>query len=248
LSKVEEIKQKITERGYWEIVLKSKPTQYAEKKFTHQQLRSWLEKHQVQYRGWYYPHLSENRNYGDYYNAQGYVESYVHWASYLEIFRFYQSGQFVHYMGMQEDRMADIPPLFGQWNTEMQKPPPEQLFLEPTMTLYQLTEIFLFTSGLASEGIFGDQVRISIKLHNMNHRFLKSLDRRRSGFHPRECHTEVIEIGPINMAPEELKLEHDTLAIDKTIEILALFDFTSEHIRKVLENDQKNFYERSFTY
>lgn len=246
MSKVEEIKAKIKERGYWEIAFKPNPTQYQEKKFTHEQLRQWLEKYQVQYRGWYYPHFSDRTDFGDYYNVQGYVESYVHWGSSIEIFRFYQSGQFVHYMGMQEDRLDDHPPFFEQWRSDMQKPPPEQLFLEPTMTLYQLTEIFLFASDLASEGVFGDQVQISIKLHNMNHRFLKSLDRLRAPFHSRECHTEMIEIGPITMTPEELKLDHDKLAIDKTIEILALFDFKSEHIRKVLERDQENFYKRSF--
>lgn len=246
MSKVEEIKEKIKERGYWEIVLK--PTQYPEKKFTHKQLRDWLEKHQVQYRGWYYPHLSENRDFGDYYNAQGYVESFVHWGSYLEIFRFYQSGKFVHYMGMQEDRLNDMPSLYVQWTPDMQKPPPEQLFLEATMTLYQFTEIFLFASKLASDGVFGDQVQISIKLHNMNHRFLRSLDVRRAPFHERECHTEVIELDTITKTPEELKSEHDKLAIDQTIEILALFDFTSEHIGKVFQDDQKKFYERSFSF
>lgn len=246
MSRVEEIKKKIKERGYWEIVLT--PAQFPEKKFTHQQLRDWLEKHQVRYRGWYYPHLSTNIDFGDYYNAQGYVESYVHWGPNIEIFRFYQSGQFVHYKGMEEDRMDDLPPLFAQWNPDMQKPPPKQLFLEPTMALYHLTEIFLFASDLASERVFGNQVQISIKLHNMNHRFLKSLDIRRSGFHSRECHTEVIELGPIIITPEKLKLDHDKLAINQAIEVLALFDFTSEHIIKVFEEDQKKFYERSFTY
>lgn len=246
MSKVAEIKEKIKERGYWEIILR--PVQFPEKKFTHQQLRDWLEKHQVKYRGFYYPHLSTNTDFGDYYNAQGYVESYVHWGPHIEIFRFYQSGQFVHYKGMEEDRMEDLPPMFIQWNPDMQKPPSEQLFLEPTMALYQLTEIFLFASDLASEGVFGDQVQISIKLHNMNHRILRSLDIRRSGFHWRQCHTEVIELEPTTITSEKLKLEHDKLAIDKTVEILALFDFTSEHIRKVFEDDQKKFYERSFTF
>lgn len=245
MSKVDEIKEKIKERGYWEIVLKpANPEDYSEKKFTHEQIRAWLEKHQVRYRGWYYPHFSETRTFGDYYNVQGYVESYVHWGSYLEAFRFYQSGQFVHYMGLQEDRLDDNPPLFAQWDESMQHPPPERLILDPTMAMYQITEILLFASGLASEGTFGDAVQISIKLHNMNHRFLQSLDRFRAPFYDRECHTEVIKIGPITMSPDELKLEHDKIAIDKTLEIVALFGLTSEHMRKIFEDDQKKFYER----
>ena len=62
MNKLFEVQQKIKERGYWEIVLR--PVQYTEKKFTYQQLRNWLEKHQLQNRGWYYPHLSENKDFG----------------------------------------------------------------------------------------------------------------------------------------------------------------------------------------
>jgi len=244
LNKLFEVQQKIKERGYWEIVLR--PVQYAEKKFPHQQLRNWLEKHQVQKRGWYYPHLSENKDFGDYYNVQGYVESYVHWASYLENFRFFQSGQFVHNMGIQEDRLDDMPPFGSQWEPSMQQPEPKQFFLEPIMTVYQLTEIFLFASKLASEGVFGEQAQISIKLHNMNHRFLRTLDTRRAGFHGQECHSHIIELGPFTKTPKELESEHAKLAIDSAIEILALFGYTSESIRDTLEKDQQNFFNRTF--
>lgn len=159
----------------------------------------------------------------------------------LEIFGFYRSGQFINYMGLIEDRLEDHPPLFTEWTPSMQREPPEQLFLEPTITLYTLTEIFLFVSRLAKEGVFGSEVQTQIKLHNMNHRILKSLDIRRAPFHYRECHSETIELGPISLSPDVLETEHKKLAIDLTIEILAQFDFTSEHIRGVLENDQKNF-------
>jgi len=246
LNKLEEVQQKIKERGYWEIVLR--PFQFQDKKFSHQQLRNWLQKHQVTNRGWYYPHISENKDYGDYYNVQGYVESYVHWSSYVENFRFYQSGQYVHYKGMQEDRINDDIPLSSQWNTSMQNPPPKQLFLEPIMALYQLTEIFLFASRLASEGVFGEQAVISIKLHNMNHRILRTLDFRRPGFYNRECHSQKIELGPFIKTPKDLESEYAKLAIDNAIGILALFDYTSNTLRDTFEKDQQNFFNKTFSF
>ena len=176
------------------------------------------------------------------------MESFVHWAAYLEIFRFYRSGQFIHYMGMTEDRLDDHSPMFSEWTPEMQKEQPTQPFLEPIMTLHTLTEILIFASNIASENIFGDEISISIKLHNMNHRILKSLDHRRSPFFDRECHSETIELGPSTFSIGNLKIEHDKLAIDWTLEILSQFGLTSEHMRGVLEKDQKNFYNRTFTF
>ncbi len=232
------------ERGYWEIVLR--PTKYPETKLTHDDLREILEASQVTQRGWYYPHISKSTKFGDYYNTNDGVEAWVHWAAYVEIFRFYKSGQFVHYMGCWEDRENDHPPMFTEWNPNLQQPPPEQPFLEPISALYTLTEILLFASRLASKNVFGKQVYISIKLHNTLHRILKTVDLRRSGFHYRECHSENIELEPITISTKDLELEHDKLAIDKTIELLTLFNFTSEHLRSSLEKDQKNFHNRTF--
>ena len=31
----------------------------------------------------------------------------------------------------------------------------------------------------------------------MNHRFLRTLDVRRAGFHERECHSQIIELGQV---------------------------------------------------
>ena len=242
----EQVKEKIFERGYWEIILR--PVEYNEQKLNFNEIRRLLETHQVQYLGWYYPHLSDNRKHGDYYNKENFVQSFVHWGEYLEIFRFYRSGQFIHYKGLREDRLADTPPLFAEWTPEMQTVPPEQLFLEPTITLYTLTEILLFASRLAIDGVFGDEAQIYVKLHNMNHRILRSLDIRRSGFHYRECHSEIIELGPITLSTDVLKSEHKKLAIDWTIEVLTQFNFTSEHIRGVLEKDQNNFFNKTFTF
>ena len=239
-----EIKTKIMEHGYWEIVLK--PAKYPDEKVTDKQLRNWLKKHQVRYRGWYYPHFAKGIN--EYYNAQeSYMESYVHHECFLEVFRFYQSGQFIQYMGIKEDRLDPESLRFTQW-TPTQRPPSEQHYLDLTMTLYQLTEIFLFAAKLAADGVFSDQAQISIKIHGTNHRslrfrnFIPSLDEY-------ECHAEPIILEPVVISPEGLKTEHNKLAIDAVVKILTYFDFTSEHIEKILEVEQTEFYNRGpFNY
>ena len=237
-----EVKEKIVERGYWEIVLH--PIEYVENRFDFTKLKEILGKHQVRYRGWHYPYISNHKMHGDYYNKDNFVESFVHWAEYLENFRFYRSGQFIHYKGMIEDRLDDRPRLFSTQTPEMQKDLSKQLFLEPTLTLCTLTEILIFASKLVSENMFGEKIRISIKLHNMNHRFLKSLSFMRVPFFDRKCHSEIIELGPVEFSIDSLNIEYDKLAIDWTMKILLMFNFTSEHMREILETDQREFYER----
>ncbi|MCH7647177.1 MAG: hypothetical protein IIA83_01030 [Thaumarchaeota archaeon] len=245
MSSAEEIKDKIKERGYWEIVLK--PTQYPEKLFSLNELRNILEECQVRHREWYYPHISNHQEYGDYYNVDNYVESWIRWGEHAEVFRFYQSGQFIHYKGMPEDRRDDHPPLFTKWDPSFEHPPPTQSFLKPFMALYSLTEIFLFASKLAQKEVFGEDIYISIKLHGQLHRILKTVDPMRAGFvHHNECHSKTIDLGPSVVTREQLRLEHDEMAVKNAIRVLELFNYTSEHLKKSFEDDQKEFYDLSF--
>jgi len=65
------------------------------------------------------------------------------WEQYLELWRFYQSGQFVDFMGLDEDwrDQSKLWPPPGDW-----KP---CLFLDVEETVFQLTEIFEFAARLS---------------------------------------------------------------------------------------------------
>ena len=240
----DEVKPKIMERGYWKIALQ--PTEYVKDRLDHENLEKLLKKHKVCLRGWSYPHVPATQVHQGFYTVENATEAWVHYEEHLEIFRFYQSGQFIHYMGMIEDRQGDHPPLFVEWTPKMQKKQPDQIFLDPICTLYTLTEIMLFASKLATENLFGDEIVVSIELHNMRDRILKSLDIQRAVFHDEKCHSKAIKLGPKTYSSDSLNIEHDKLAVDWTIEILSQFNFRSEHNKKVLENDQIRFYNRDF--
>lgn len=127
-------KNEILERGYWEIALR--PVEYPKDTSSFERLRDILQTCQVRQRGWYYPHISDTTEFGGCHNANNYVESWVRYMSFAEIFRFYQSGQFVHYVGMPEDRRNDKAPLYIQWNPSMKGTVPDTPFLNPTSALY----------------------------------------------------------------------------------------------------------------
>lgn len=243
MSTTEELINEIKERGYWEVVLR--PVKYPEKLFSFPELRNALETCQVRQRGWYYPHTSDAQRFGSYYNANNYVESGVRWGMFAEIFRFYRSGQFIHYAGMYEDRKEDHPPMSFTWNPDMKRPKPEQTFLESYGSLCRLTEIFLFASRLAQKGIFGKNLNISIKLHNQLHRILGTDSMTGGYLMPNyKSHSEVIDLENITVSKEMLHLKHNQMAINCTEQLLSFFNYFSEHLKKSLKDDQEKFYER----
>jgi len=116
----------------------------------------------VRIRGWDYPHY-------DPHDApkvgKNYVEQSCDWKFFIEFWRYYQSGQFVHYFVIREDWMTDNP--FG---TIPQFEPGEALWYEST--IYTFTEIYELASRLASRSLLGESCTISVKLHGTNGRRL----------------------------------------------------------------------------
>ena len=99
----------IVERGYWEVSIKpARPGQ-----FSLTSLRKALVSSRVKIRGMYYPHGAGRH--GETYNMDECVEAWMRWGEFAEVFRLYRSGQFVHHLGMVEDRDADCVPLTTEW-------------------------------------------------------------------------------------------------------------------------------------
>ena len=242
---IDGIKNEIMRHGYWEIRLI--PEEYPQKLFSFEKLRDVLETCQVRYRGWYYPHISYGNRSGKYYNADNYVQSWVRYMYFAEIFRFYTSGQFVHYTGMYEDRKNDddVTSLTRR-NSGIKTSESEQSFLEPVGSLFLLTEIFLFAAKLAKKGIFGKRIHITIKLHNQKDRVLRPEDPTQISWWNGRSYTDVIDLMNSSMDIQRLCLDYDKMAVDKTIYLLELFNCSSKDLRTLLENDQKRMYGRTF--
>lgn len=238
---VHELTKKIMERGYWEVSFL--PAVRESDRLDSNGIKKLLEKHQIRYRGWYYPHISRGSGYDKMDCESTFVEGSVHWGAYLEAFRFYTNCKFTHYMGMIEDRIDDEPRGFSRWDLSMQGDPPRQPFLDPTLMVYKLTEILLFASKLGSEGVFGDEVEISIKLGNMGGRILKFLNhKKRIGQY--KCHAKMINLS-IRYPVQILEREHDWQAIDWSLTVLKQFGMKSRIAD--LKEDQKKFYQKPST-
>ena len=95
---IEKIKSK---GGYWRVIIR--PTIYKEDLiFSLDKCKEIIEHSRVNLRGWSYPHIGRS---GIKVAGDNSVDSFCDWpiGSMFEYWRFYQTGQFVHYFSMRED-------------------------------------------------------------------------------------------------------------------------------------------------
>jgi hypothetical protein len=138
--------EKIRQRGYWQVIIR--PTRFEQDRIRDvHELLSLVEKHSVRMRGWDYPHIDRRSppSFGN-----DWVGQESEWEHFLEVWRFYQSGQFFDILGFDQD-----------WRDHSSLWPPEEGWKPGTIlyyrgTLFQFTEIFEFAARLA-QSVGGDE-------------------------------------------------------------------------------------------
>jgi hypothetical protein len=157
---VEKRMEEIKSTGYWRVNIR--PTKFEKSRIdTLSHCWELVESCRVYLRGWDYPAVSvKEKVLGD-----EWVQSGADFRGIVELWRFYQSGQFIHYFSCLEDRHRP---------EEVSARLDQNVFrgLSVVSTLYRVTEIFEFAARLAQEGILQPQVQISIKLEGMKNRQL----------------------------------------------------------------------------
>ncbi len=163
--------EKIKSNGYWKVVIR--PTVFVNDRIpVLRECRKIVEESSVLLRGWDYPHFDLN----SIENAIDYVGLKVEFMEHFELWRQYQSGQFVHLFACFEDYLdrSQFSP-----SLSIRTQSPDTRYLSILSTLYTLTEIFLFASRLASKEILDPSCEISISLHGMKNRQLFFFDKGR---------------------------------------------------------------------
>lgn len=234
LSKAEETIKKIKTRGYWEVEIR--PLKHDKEKLSLDVLKQIIEKSQIKLRGWYYPTTSTRT--GECYSGDNFLESWVDWQEIKEVWRFYQSEQFFQYKGLQEDWFEEAKTLFGGPEPLGQKYKPGQV-LEIILTLYTMTEIFLFASNLASNKIFDGHCHITIKLCNTNQRTLTIFEQLRHLHAEYTSQVNSLTVFDNDITIPKLLADNSKIAMDVTLELFKKFNWFSTEIRKVLEKDQE---------
>lgn len=231
------IKAEIEQRGYWKVRIL--PTKERQDRFDLPQLRELAKLCIVRLRGWDYPHWNHKntRNFGQY------LESYCQFMDHREIWRFYKSGQFIHYFSMWEDwidqeRVQEM----ARWYTHEPTIDKDRRGLSILSTIYSLTEIYEFAARLASKDVLGPEARIRIELFNLRNRQLFFFDTGRYlnlGYVSQEEHVAFENV----LKKEDLASLTSELALNKFVELAHVFQW-KEPPTNVFREEQKKFLEK----
>lgn len=165
--KTEEIINKIKSSGHWMInfqPLDIIPCRIKELP----DCKNIIEKNSVMLRGWDYPHfpqkLDEDSNLSI---GNNYYEGWTNWQGFIELWRMYQSGQFIHYKALREDWfIEDI------WATPSYKAIKPKTVISIIGIIFHISEVFEFLSRLCKDGLYDNGVYVKISLNNTEGRAL----------------------------------------------------------------------------
>jgi hypothetical protein len=132
-----ELLANIRQRGHWRVLIRPRP--YRKDRLDIGVLLPIVEQARVRLRGWDFPHVKRP----DVVTYLDFIEQGTESDHHVELFRFYQSGQFVHYSGFSDD-----------WRDQSTWWPPDAkwrrgMWLGIGTTIYRFTEAFEFAARLA---------------------------------------------------------------------------------------------------
>lgn len=90
----------------------------------------------------------------------------------LEVWRFYQSGQFVQRFSLRESEMDDVAVERERNRVYTPEDFTPMGFMDWMLTLYTVTQVFEFAARLAEKGVFDDALRITIEMIGVKDRVL----------------------------------------------------------------------------
>ena len=231
----QELLNKIKTRAYWRVEIR--PTVYdIAKLHTRRSMSDLIEQATVSLRGWPYPyHERKETNYDG-----RWLEGSIDWTGHKEHWRLYESGQWLHFLGMhtawfsREELFANRAPL----------PPDHEGFVHVRDTLYTVTEIMRFAVSMAERGVLDPLAHVSIQLHNSSGYVLyESFNR----FFPNKYVNASERSAGLEwtLPADRLRSEADGLAVDLAVRIFSVFGWDpSEAQIRGLAEDQSKLIER----
>ena len=157
----ESVAEKIAARGYWRIHFRPSTYDVRLKKLL--ECKEIVRKNIINYRGWYYPHFPKELNVVA---GSNFYQGTTDWEGHIELWRMYQSGQFIHYRAFREDWAQENSSIPAEFKL------PQMQFLGILETLYLVTEVFEYLSRLTQAGLYEEGVNVYITLEKTRNRQL----------------------------------------------------------------------------
>lgn len=156
--------EKIRSRGYWKVVVR--PTTFVEKRVLDKKtLDHILRTTSVSLRGWSFPQVDDGIEPD---SGTDWIGREIEYGRFHELWRFYQSGQFIHYIGMIEDwgyiSTGQLLPSNGEYR---------RVYLDVRDVVAQFTEMFEFAARLSFTEAGDSGTHMEIVAGNINDHVLQ---------------------------------------------------------------------------
>lgn len=163
---------RIQSRGYWRVVIR--PVEFDPQRVPYADMERTVERARVSLRGWDVPHLSTRDPVVQLGDSVGQESA---WDYHLELWRMYQSGQFLHLSSMREDwrDLSSMNPAGEGWTPGRH--------LNVTDTLWTFGEYYELASRLSLSEAGAEEMIIEVLLVGLEGRTLVADDPRRAPLH-----------------------------------------------------------------
>lgn len=218
-------KFQIIKRGYWKVTVS--PIKFEKERIKDlSEILRIVGRCQISIRGWNYPHFHEaGQSYGGTSVGSDFIQSITNFKYFIELWRLYQSGLFVHEFACPEDMWPQTK---------------DSNVLEILDTLYRMTEIYKFASNLAINDVFGNNLLVGLELNNMQNRSLLFLDPRRDLHANYRCQTNQLTYSE-TLTKSQIIAEANEIAVQRSKWIFQRFNWLSENVIDFLRGEQESF-------
>jgi hypothetical protein len=206
-----ELTNEIARRGHW--LIRIHPVRYIRDRIPYRQLEETISRAKVQLRGSDFRRTDSSLRLD---RDVTFIGSSMSRGYYREAWRFYQSGQFVTWIGMREDWID--PNQHYAWG-----PPRGIAVMGIDDALYRFTEVFTFAAHLALTAAGDDPMCIEVEIRNLRRRRLWVDSPHRWPFdnvYEADFHTYPFET---IVAPADLQANYKDLAVKATADLVSRF-------------------------
>ena len=240
MKNVKEIINYVKSRGHWFINLY--PIEPIKDRIPlRDECEDIIKKSAVHLRGWDYPYVPISQSdFAKIYFGADYVEAFVDSGDHKEVWRYYQSAQFLHYLSLSED-----------WHSEDERLSVSYKNVKPgsvlnvIRTIYTITEIFEFIRRLAKLHLYDDGINIEILLFGIQNRRLAIFDPDRVPLGDNYiAQIDKLPWSKKGIPKDDLITKSDEIAFDLICYIFKTFNW--ENLPKeIIKKDQLKFLQRS---
>jgi hypothetical protein len=160
-----ELPVRVLEVPHWRV--RYRPLRHQANQLTLSEAWELIEKYQVRYRGWPFPHFSRSRSNQRQF-ANNWVAAWNEFSGHIEYWRFFQSKQFLYLGSVREKTESD-------WDAKLRAAARDSLedidsvpgFFSLTNLIYNVTEYFEFLARLCEAEVYSEELQIEIGLYGI---------------------------------------------------------------------------------